>query len=143
MIRKIALALLLTAALPQVQAASEQMGRFEVLYSVVNTTFIEPETAAIYELVRARDRAFVNIAVREKLPEGGDRAVTAKIEGRSWDFYGSANLVFREIREGDSIYYIADFDFNDGEIRFFNLQLLPEGDSRSQPLKFHQKIYEQ
>ena len=120
-----------------------QMGRFEVLYSIVNTTFVEPDTAAVYQLVRAKNRAFINIAVREKLPGGGDRAVTAKIEGRCWDFYENVFLEFREIREGDAIYYIADFEFNDGEVRFFNLRLLPEGESRSQPLKFHQKIHEE
>jgi hypothetical protein len=108
---------------------------------VVSTTFLEPETAARYGLVRARDRAFLNIALREQTPEGGDRAASARLEGRSWDFYQNAFLEFREIREGDAIYYIADFEFNDGEIRFFNLLLLPEGESRSQQLKFHQKIY--
>lgn len=143
MVKQIALALLLGSVLSQAQAGSQQMGRFEVLYSIVNTTFVEPETAAVYQLVRARDRAFINIAVREKLPEGGDRAVTAKIEGRSWDFYETDYLEFQEVQEGDAIYYIADFDFNDGEVRFFNLQVLPAGQSRSQPLKFHQKIYEQ
>lgn len=143
MFKRISLALLLGAALSQAQAASQQMGRFEVHYSVVNTTFVEPDTAAVYQLVRAKDRAFINIAVREKLPEGGDRAVTAKIEGRSWDFFENAYLEFREIREGDAIYYIADFDFNDGEVRFFNLRLLPAGENFSQPLNFHQKIHEE
>lgn len=135
-------ALLLIFAVAGAEAESKQLGRFEVYYSVVNTTFVEPETAAIYGLVRARDRAFLNIAVRERLSDGSDRAVTAKIEGRSWDFYQNVYLQFREVREGDAIYYIADFEFNDKEVRFFNLLLLPEGESRSQPLKFHQKIYE-
>jgi hypothetical protein len=143
MLSRITLALLLIACAPTALGESKQFGRFEVLYSVVNTTFVEPDTAAAYDLVRARDRAFVNIAVRERLADGGDRAVSAKIEGRSWDFYQNTYLEFREIREGGAIYYIADFEFNDKEVRFFNLRLLPEGASRSQQLKFHQQIYEE
>ena len=134
---------MLVLVVPGAAAATREMGRFEVHYSVVNTTFVQPETAAVYGMVRARDRAFLNIAVRERLADGSDRAVTAKIEGRSWDFYQNVYLEFREIREGDAIYYIADFEFNDEEVRFFNLLLLPAGESRSQPLKFRQKLYEE
>ncbi len=134
------LALLLAIAQPG-SAATLESGRFTVYYTVVNTTFVDPETAARYGLVRARDRAFLNIAVRERLPSGEDRATTAMLEGRSWDFFQNQPLEFREIIEGDAIYYIADFEFNDGEIRFFNLLFAPEGESRSQQLKFHQKIY--
>lgn len=143
MLSRILPTLLLALVASGAEAASTQMGRYEVHYSVVNTTFVEPDTAAIYGLVRARDRAFLNIAVRERLADGSDRAVTAKIEGRSWDFYQNVFLEFREVREGDAVYYIADFEFNDGEVRFFNLLLLPDGESRSQPLKFHQKIHEE
>jgi hypothetical protein len=125
------------------RSASTQMGSVEVHYSVVNTTFVEAETAARYGLIRARNRALLNIALRERLPDGSDRAVAARLEGRSWDFFQNTYLEFREIREGDAIYYIAEFEFNDGEIRFFNLLVLPEGESRSQQLKFHQKIYEE
>ena len=137
------LALSLLPALAQTQGNSAQFGRFEVLYSVVNTTFVEPDVAATYNMVRARDRAFVNIAVLETLEDGSRRGVSAKIQGRSWDLFQNTFLEFTEVREGDAIYYIADFEFSDKEVRFFNLQLLPEGEKRSVELKFQQKVYEQ
>ncbi|MEP5765796.1 MAG: DUF4426 domain-containing protein [Halieaceae bacterium] len=125
------------------QAGSQQFGPYEVLYTVVNTTFVEPEVAARYQLVRARDRAFVNLAIREQLPDGSDRAVSARIEGRTWDLFQNQFLEFREVREGDAVYYIADFEFSDAEIRFFDIQLLPAGAKRSSQLKFQQKVYDQ
>jgi hypothetical protein len=103
---------------------------------------VQPEVASRYGLVRAKDRAFVNIAILETLEDGTERGVPARIEGRSWDLFQNAFLEFKEIREGPAIYYIADFEFSDNETRFFNLQLLPEGESRSQQLKFHQIIRE-
>jgi hypothetical protein len=125
-------------------AESERFGEFEVHYSVVNSTFIAPEIASRYQIVRGKDRAFVNLAVRKYLADGTDIAVAARIEGRSWDLFQNQFLQFREIREGPAIYYIADFQFSeneDGELRFFDIQLLPEGAQRSKQLKFQHKVY--
>ncbi len=143
--KKLLLTVLITLlpALTQAQGNSTQFGRFEVLYTVVNTTFVEPDVAAIYGMVRAKDRAFVNIAVLETLEDGTQRGVPARIEGRSWDLLQNTFLEFQEVREGPAIYYIADFEFRDNETRFFNLLLLPEGEQRSSQLKFHQIIREE
>jgi len=126
---------------PQAQSETRRIDNWEIIYTVVNTTFVEPEVAARYQLVRAEDRAFVNIAVRELLPDGGSRAVTTRIEGRSWDLMQNQFLEFQEIREGDAVYYIADFEFTDGELRFFDLLLAPEGAERSSQIKFQHKVY--
>ena len=118
-----------------------QFDAYELHYTVVNSTFVEPVVAERYQIVRAKDRAFVNLAVRERLPEGGDRAVTAVVKGRSWDLFQNQFLEFREIREGDAIYYIADFKFTDSELRFFDLAVLPEGARRSKQFKFQHRVY--
>jgi len=139
--RLLLLCLLLLA--PGAQSASERFGRFEVIYTVVNTTFVEPKVASLYQLVRATDRAFLNVAVLETLADGSTRGVPAQFKGRSWDLFQNTFLEFTEVREGDAIYYIADFEFSDGEVRFFELNVLPEGARRSELLRFHQKIYEE
>ncbi len=137
-------ALLLLLLIPVTTlAGSEQQGRFKLLYSVVNSTFVEPDTAAIYQMVRAKDRAFLNLAVRETLDDGSDRAVTARFQGRSWDLFQNQFLEFREVREGDAIYYIAEFTFRDGETRFFDLDWAAKGMKYSSNLRFHQKVYEE
>jgi hypothetical protein len=134
------LLLLLFAVNPSF-AESMQFGRYEVHYTVVNSTFLEPAVAAHYQITRATDRAFVNLAVRELAPDATDRAATAVIEGRTWDLFQNQFLEFREIREGDAIYYIADFEFSDKELRFFDLNILPAGASRSKQLKFQHTVY--
>jgi hypothetical protein len=134
------LLLLLLAVKPSF-AESIQFGSYEVHYSVVNSTFLEPAVAAHYQITRANDRAFVNLAFRELLPGGTDRAVTAQVEGRTWDLFQNQFLEFREIREGDAIYYIADFEFSDKELRFFDLNILPAGATRSKQLKFQHTVY--
>ena len=133
------LALLLLS--PVAAAESVIFGDFEVHYSVVNSTFIDPAIASRYQIVRGSERAFINIAVRKRLPDGSDTAASAQLEGRTWDLFQNQFLEFREIREGPAIYYIADFEFSDGELRFFNITLLPEGAERSRQLKFQHKVY--
>jgi hypothetical protein len=126
---------------PVTVAESEVFGDFEVHYSVVNSTFIDPAIASRYQIVRGNDRAFINLAIRKRLPDGSDIAVSASLEGRTWDLFQNQFLEFREIREESAIYYIADFEFSDGELRFFNISLLPEGAERSRQLKFQHKVY--
>ena len=46
---------------------SRQFDRWEVHYSVVNSTFLAPETAARYGIVRGRDRAILNHVRRPTL----------------------------------------------------------------------------
>ncbi len=138
---RLTLSLLLLFASQASLAESLQFGTFELHYSVVNSTFVDPDVAGHYQIIRAKDRAFVNLAVRERVADGGDRAVTVKIEGRTWDLFQNQFLKFREIREADAIYYIADFKFSDGEVRFFDLAVLPEGAKRSKQIKFQHKVY--
>ncbi len=123
-------------------ADTRLFGDVELHYSVVNSTFVDPAIAGRYGIVRAKDRAFVNLALRRQLPEGGDVAITAKFEGRTWDLLQNQFLNFREIREGEAIYYIADFEFSNGEIRFFDITLLPEGAEQSDQFRFQHKVYE-
>ena len=120
---------------------AKEFGDYTVYYSAVTTTFIEPDVAAAYQIVRAKDRAIINIAIRKRTDDTSV-AVPALIEGRSWDLFQNRFLKFKEIREQGAIYYIADFDFSSEEYRFFNLNILPEGAERSFELLFKQKIYE-
>jgi hypothetical protein len=134
------LGVLMLAAPSQAQN-SERFGNFEVHHSVVNTTFLAPGIAERYGIVRGKDRAILNLAVREHRKDGSTVARPAKLEGRTWDLFQNQFFEFREVREGEAIYYIGEFKFSDGELRFFDLTLLPEGASRSYQLRFQHKVY--
>jgi hypothetical protein len=134
--------LIICTAAGQAQAQqSERYGPFEVHYSVVNTTFLDPATAARYNIVRGKDKAILNIAVREHRGDGSTVARRARVEGRTWDLFQNQFFEFREIEESEAIYYIGEFEFSDKELRFFTINLLPEGAQRSYELKFQHKLY--
>lgn len=115
----------------------ERIGPYEAHYSVVSTTFLKPAVAADYGIVRARDRALVNIAVID--PAAGP--VPATVTGTVTDLLGTTrDLEFREVREGEAIYYLATARHGDEETLRFRIDVAtPEAGPHQ--LAFQQKLY--
>jgi hypothetical protein len=130
------------ALLPNLSQAqqSEIFGPFELHYSVVNTTFLDPKIAANYGITRGEKRAILNLAVRENLTHGS-AARTMMLQGRSWDLIQNLPLEFREIREGEAIYYIAEFPFIDEEWHFFEIDFRPAGADQTYTFTFKHQLY--
>ena len=120
---------------------SEMFGPYELHYSVVNTTFLEPEVAATYGITRGEKRAILNLSVREKLEDGTDVARSMLLKGRTWDLIQNQFLEFKEIREGSAIYYIAEFKFINEEWRFFEVDFRPEGADQTYTFKLKHQLY--
>ncbi|MEZ5502081.1 MAG: DUF4426 domain-containing protein [Halioglobus sp.] len=125
---------------PAFAQQAETFGPYELHYSVVNTSFLDPKIAETYGIVRGEKRALVNLAVRENIP-GGSVARTMALQARSWDLIQNQTLEFREIREGESIYYIAEFPFINEEWRFFEIQFRPAGADQTYNLTFKRQLY--
>ena len=133
------LALTLTALQGQAQQ-SERFGPYELFYSVVNTTFLEPEVAASYGITRGKKRAILNLAVREHVADGTEPR-EVRLQGRTWDLIQNQFLEFQEIREGPAIYYIAEFRFINEEWRFFEVDFRPSGGNETYTFKFKHQLY--
>ena len=119
---------------------SEMFGPFELHYSVVNTTFLEPDVAANYGIIRGEKRAILNLAVREHMDDGTE-ARTMLLQGRTWDLIQNQELTFREVREGPAVYYIAEFRFINEEWRFFEVDFRPEGADQTYTFTFKHQLY--
>jgi uncharacterized protein DUF4426 len=133
---------LLLLALPATAQQSEMFGPYELHYSLVNTTFLEPRVAATYGITRSKKRAILNLAVREQQPGGGDEARTMQLKGRTWDLIQNGHeLQFQEIREGPAVYYIAEFKFLNEEWRHFEVHFRPEGADQTYTFKLKQQLY--
>jgi len=129
-----ALIVLATAA----RAESRQFGDYDAHYSVFASSFLQPAVASAYGIVRARDRAVLNIALRQR---SQDSAVAARVSGTRGDLIHKHPLVFREVREDGAIYYLADFPFINGETLYFEIDIGPEADSGTLKLRFEKVLY--
>ncbi len=114
---------------------------YEVHYNVFNSSFLPPEVATAYDLQRGKYRALMNVAV---LKTGGDAkmSVKAMIKGTMKNLIGQTqNLTFTEIREGESIYYIASFRFTDDELLTFAIDVQPDPNKTAYTVNFKQHFY--
>jgi len=119
---------------------SEMFGPYELHYSVVNTTFLEPQVAATYGIVRGDNRAILTLAVTEQGAAPGETR-NMLLQGRTWDLIQNQELDFLEVREGKAVYYIADFKFINEEWRFFEVDFRPEDADKTYRFKFKHQLY--
>jgi hypothetical protein len=139
-VRIILISLTLIPCLAMAQQ-SETFGPYELHYSVVNTTFLDPQIAESYGITRGEKRAILNLAVRKHLAPGDSEASAMELEGKTWDLIQNQTLQFNEIREGDAIYYIAQFSFINEEWRFFEIDFRPTGSDQTYTYKFKHQLY--
>lgn len=141
--KRLALLLLLLPclALPALAQQSERFGPYELHYSVVNTTFLAPEVASTYGIVRSKQRGLLNLAVREHMADGSTVGRTMQLKGRTWDLIQGQPLEFMEVREGEAIYYLAEFKFINEEWRFFESIFRPEGADETYTFTFKHQLY--
>ncbi|MEX1663992.1 DUF4426 domain-containing protein [Zhongshania arctica] len=124
---------------PPVTETSSSFGKDTVHYSVLNTTFISPQVAKSYGIVRGEDKFLINVSVRRQL-DTSNIAVRADVKGTSSDLIYVNTLEFREIIEQDAIYYIAEFDISNDERQNFRLSV--SVDNRpSYDIQFNKMLY--
>ncbi|QFT53139.1 DUF4426 domain-containing protein [Microbulbifer sp. THAF38] len=138
-----ALALFFLAAGAMAQQARviknyEDFGDYRVIFSVFNSDFIQPDIAQQYQLVRAKDRAYVNVSVVKK--DGGTKGLSAEMSGNATNLIQQSRpLKFKEIREGDAVYYLAPLRYENEETLTFNVDVtLPNG--KKETISFRRKL---
>lgn len=121
---------------------SERFGPYELHYSIVNSTFIEPSVAAQYGIRRGDRRAIINLSLREHLEDGSTVARKMDLTGRSWDLtQQQIEFDFIEVIEGPAIYYIGEFKFLNMEWRFFEASFNAQGDSTRYLFEHKKQMY--
>ncbi|RUO39344.1 DUF4426 domain-containing protein [Aliidiomarina taiwanensis] len=122
----------------QVQGGQfERLGSWEVHYSAFPSSFLQPEVAQAYNLVRSRAQAVISISVLDQESKQSQRVA---MSGYALNSLGQRKeLNFRRITEGDALYYLSSIQHgNDDRYRFFIT--IRHGDN-SEELRFTQTFY--
>ena len=83
---------------------------YVVYYSAFNASFLTPDIAKQYGLMRSPHRGIANIVVQRKQSSGPAKAVSARLKGTATALGGSErSLNFKLITDSDAIYYLAEF----------------------------------
>jgi hypothetical protein len=119
------------------QSHYKQHGDTKIFYSAFDSSFIAPEVAVAYNFVRGKDKGLVNIAVVKTLGQGEP----AKISGQVLNiFQQSQQLEFIAIKEQNSIYYLAPFEFENEDLLTFKISV-DDLDQGPYSFKFQKKMY--
>lgn len=123
---------------PGVAAQFQDFDNLEVHYIALPSTFLQPDIAKQYNIKRSKYNGLINISVLDK--KSNAKAVSAGLSGTGQNLLGQSHtLSFTEIKEGDSIYYIADYPFTNEEIVNFNIMIKTQ--NKTNILKFQHKFY--
>ncbi|WP_246036908.1 DUF4426 domain-containing protein [Thalassotalea litorea] len=133
------LSLVATASGQQQEQNVKQLGKMEVHYIGIPTTFLTPEVAQSYKIERSRYRGLLNIVALDTTKEDTP-ALSVGISGTATNLVGQTfTLKFNKVTEGEAIYYLATIDYPNDETYRFDILINNNGDE--QQLKFTQKFY--
>ena len=117
----------------------KEFGDYKVFYSSFNSSFILPEIASVYNITRGKDKGLVNIAVILDDQAGG---TTALVKGTVSNMLAQQQVLkFFEVREGNVVYYLAPFEFDNEDSMTFKIQVQPNPNKPSRSLSFQNKFY--
>ena len=135
-----AVAALLAAWLLAAASQAEQFklfGEWQVHYVAFNATLLPAAVAERYGIVRGARKGLLNVTAVG--PAGRGEAVS--LSGRFLNLLGQPQtLAFRRIDEGDAVYYLAAFDFENAETLRFEVDLDLPGHGPA-ALRFQQPLY--
>lgn len=113
-------------------------GEHRIFYSAFNSSFIQPDIASLYHISRGKDKGLVNIAVVGK----DNKSVAARVSGTVSNIFAQQKpLTFFEVREGDSVYYLAPFAFENEDPLTFQIEVTPADGKSGHNFKFQKTFY--
>lgn len=120
-------------------SSSADIGGHVVHFSALSTDNLPPDIARVYNIVRSKNRAMLNVSVIDKETE---MPVHAAVSVRTVNLTGQLkNVVMREILEQEAIYYIGVTPVANRETLIFDISVSPEGVSDVSELRFTREFY--
>ena len=122
------------------QAHAEQkqvLGNWDVHYIALHTTFLSPEVAKQYGIVRSRFNALINISVLDRKDKSAQSVI---LTGEAKNLIGVIKkLTFKQVKEGKAIYYLAVLPFSD--LEQYRISININDGLEQKTFKFQHKFY--
>lgn len=106
---------------------------YDLHYIAFSSTFLEPEIAKQYGLVRSKAVGVINVSLIQRFDNGTTKAIPAVVQAKVTNEIQQQNfLSVQQVIEGKAIYYIAPVQFSEGKHLRFDLEVYPQG--QTEPL---------
>ena len=122
--------------------SSRDFGDYELHFNALTTSQLTPDIAREYSIVRSENRALLNVSILRKLPDGGLQPVSGAVAASAVNLTGQLkNLLVREIREAEAIYYIAEIPVTNGETLIFTVDATPQNEASRFTVRFQKQFF--
>ena len=116
-----------------------QFGDYTVDYTTFPSTALQAEITAAYGIKRSQYETLVNVFVSKQGKQGG---VEVAITGTASNLMAQQQrLTFLEIKEDNTVYYIAAVRVTNEETTHFNLTIQPLDSAEEFAIKFTKTLY--
>ncbi|WP_299081221.1 DUF4426 domain-containing protein [uncultured Paraglaciecola sp.] len=113
------------------------LGSWDIHYIALNSTFLTPEVAKQYAIVRSKFNGLINISVLDRKDKSAQSVV---LTGEAKNLLGVVKkLTFKQVKEGKAIYYLAALPFSDQEQ--YRIAIEVSDGNEQKTLKFQHKFY--
>ena len=121
---------------------SLNFGDYVVHFNAFRSDNLTPEVAKAYQLTRRNNRMIVNITVQKRAADGTTPPAKARVTGFASNLTGQVKtLNFKEVYDGDAIYYLAEDQVANEEMLKFEIKVTPEGADITGNVKFKQQFF--
>lgn len=137
------IAFLLILVIPMANYAGEKkVDDYIIYYNAFNSSFLQPEVAKAYNIPRSGFTAVLNLSVHKRHENNTTSALSANVQGRTKNNLSQfQDLAFKEIKEDQAIYYLADFSFRHQESTSIEFTIRIPGREKPITISFDQKFF--
>ncbi|MEE9142072.1 MAG: DUF4426 domain-containing protein [Gammaproteobacteria bacterium] len=119
-------------------------GDYVIQVTALTTDHLPAEVAREYGIQRSETRAFLNVVILKKAPDGEvDRPVTGIVTTVASNLAGQVkSFPLREIIEegGAGIYYIGEASITKDEILIFDIDVTPDGEDDTIRIRYQEQF---
>ncbi len=109
-------------------ADDKQFGDYTIHYNTFKSDFLDAAMARAYGITRSKNRAVLNITITKKGKDGLPQPVEADVKAKANNVYQQAKSIqLREVKDADSVYYIAEFPVANEEVVNFEVSASKDG----------------
>jgi hypothetical protein len=130
------------APVPRAEPAEEtsiSIDGHAVHFNALLTDQLPTEIAQLYNIVRSKNRAMLNVSV---IDEETETSVPAEVSVRTTNLTGQLKTVnMRRINEEDAIYYVGETPVANRETLIFDITVIPEGSNSPAEVRFKRQFF--
>jgi hypothetical protein len=117
-------------------------GGYLLHVNALGTNQLPPEVAQSAGIVRSDNRGMLNVVILKKLEAREDQPWAGAVKVAAANLAGQFRSIdMRKVTEQDAIYYIGEFAVSNQETLVFDIDVVPENETRRLAVRFTKQFY--